>query len=186
MSTRQSHDNREEVFNHENHNHTLGQTQLKNEVSISEDSVLEDPQLPISPTNIRLGPLNKENKKNVQFQTPENDQDQGNSVNRFYDPILITPRHQYSNPSPSSSFQEPIKEPLPNPSLNPKGKYFSGTVENGTGGDFFGYHYMPNSSGEMPVKRKTHQINDSTANSTLPKKEDNPELCFTIKTQGIK
>ena len=73
MSTRQSRDNREEVFNHENHNHTLGQTQLNNEISTSEDSVLEDPQLPISPTNIRLGPLNKENKKNVQFRTPEND-----------------------------------------------------------------------------------------------------------------
>ena len=122
MSSRQSHDNREEVFYHENHNHTLGQTQLNNEVSTSEDSVLEDPQLLISPTNIRLGPLNKENKKNVQFRTPENDRDQGNSVNRFYDPILITPRHQYSNPSLSSSFQEPIKEPLPNSPLNPKGK----------------------------------------------------------------
>ena len=44
-----------------------------NEVSTSESSILEDPQLPISPTNIRLGPLNKENKKNVQFRTPEND-----------------------------------------------------------------------------------------------------------------
>ena len=73
MSTRQSRDNREEAFNHENHNHTLGQTQLNNEVSTSEGSVLEDPQLPITPTNIRLGPLNKENKKNVQYRTPEND-----------------------------------------------------------------------------------------------------------------
>ena len=73
MSVKQSRDNREEAFHHENQNHTLGQTQLNNEVSTSEGSILEDPQLPISPTNIRLGPFNKENKKNVQFQTPEND-----------------------------------------------------------------------------------------------------------------
>ena len=71
MSTRQLCDNREEVFNHKNHHYTPGQTQLNNEVSSSESSILEDPQLPISPTNIRLGPLNKENKKNVQFWTLE-------------------------------------------------------------------------------------------------------------------
>ena len=124
MSTRQLCDNREEVFYQENHNHTLEQTHFNNEVSTSEGSILEDPQLPISPTNIRLGPLNKENKKNVLFQTLENDRDQGNSVNRFYNPILIILRHQYSNPSPNSSFHEPIKEPLPNLPLNPNGKYF--------------------------------------------------------------
>ena len=69
--------------------------------------------------------------------------DQGNSANRVYDPILITLRHEYSNPSLSRSFHEPIKESLPNPPLNPNGRYFSGTVENGKGGDFFGYYYMP-------------------------------------------
>ena len=60
MSTRQLRDNREEAFNHKNHHYTPGQTQLNNEVSTSESSILEDPQLPISPTNIRLGPTNKE------------------------------------------------------------------------------------------------------------------------------
>ena len=69
MSTRQLHDNREEVFNHKTHNYIPGQTQFNNEVSTSESSILEDPQLPISPTNIRLGTPNKENKKNVQFWT---------------------------------------------------------------------------------------------------------------------
>ena len=168
MSTRQLHENREEAFNHKNHHYTPGQTQLNNEVSTSESIILEDPQLPISPTNIRLGPLNKENKKNVQFWTPENSRDQGNSANRVYDPILNTPRHQYSNPSPSRSFHEPIKESLPNPPLNPNGKYFSGTVENGKGGDFFGYYYMPSSNGEVPVRRRTHPINKNTTNSVLP------------------
>ena len=70
MSTRQLSDNREEAFNHKNLHHTHGQTQFNNEVSTSEGSILEDPQLPISPTNIRLGPPNNENKKNVQFWTP--------------------------------------------------------------------------------------------------------------------
>ena len=70
MSTRQSCDNREEAFNHKTHNYTPGHTQFNNEVSTSESSILEDPQLPISPTNIRLGTPNKENKKNVQFWTP--------------------------------------------------------------------------------------------------------------------
>ena len=72
MSTRQSRDNREEAFNYKTHNYTPRQTQFNNEVSTSESSILEDPQLPISPTNIKLGTPNKETKKNVQFWTLEN------------------------------------------------------------------------------------------------------------------
>ena len=174
MSTRQSHDNREEAFNYKTQNYTPGQTQFNNEVSTSESSILEDPQLPISPTNIRLGTPNKENKKNVQFWTPENSRDQGNSANRVYDPILITPRHQYSNPSPSRSFQEPKKESLPNPPLNPNGTYFSGTVENRKGGDFFGYYYTSSHNGEVPVRR-TYPINESTTNPVLPQGIKQPQ-----------
>ena len=175
MSTRQSCDNREEAFNYKTHNYTSGQTPVNNEVSTSESSTLEDPQLPISPTNIKLGAPNKENKKNVQFWTPENSRDQGNSANRVYDPILITPRHQYSNSSQSRSFQEPIKESLPNPPLNPNGTYFSGTVENGKGGDFFGYYYTPGHNGEVPARRRTYIINESTANSVLPQGIKQPQ-----------
>ena len=175
VSTRQSCDNREETFNYKTHNHTPRQTQFNNEVSTSESSTLEDPQLPISPTNIRLRTPNKENKKNVQFWTPENSRDQRNSVNRVYDPILITPRHQYSNPSPSRSFQEPIKESSPNPPLNPNGMYFSGTVENGKGGDFFGYYYMSGQNGEVPVRRRTYPINESTTDPVLPQGLKQPQ-----------
>ena len=53
MSTRQLRDNGEEAFYHKTHNYTPGQTQFNNEVSTSESSILKDPQLPISPTNIR-------------------------------------------------------------------------------------------------------------------------------------
>ena len=167
VSMRQSRDNREEVFNYKTHNYTPRQTQFNNEVSTSESSTLEDPQLPISPTNIRLRTPNKETKKNVQFWTPKNSRDHRNSVNRIYDPILISPRHQYSDPSLSRSFQEPIKESSPNPPLNPNGRYFSGTVENGKGGDFFGYYYASGHNGEVPVKRKTYPINESTTDPVL-------------------
>ena len=168
VSTRQSHNNREEALNYKTHNYTPRQTQFNNEVSTSESSTLEDPQLPISPTNIRLGIPNKETKKNVQFQTPENSRDQRNSVNRVYNPILITPRHQYSNPSSSRSFQEPIKESSPNSPLNPNGMYFSGMVEHGKGGDFFSYYYMSGHNGEVPVRRRIYPINESTTDPVLP------------------
>ena len=123
-STRQLCVKREEAFNHKNNNHILEQIQLNNETSTSEDSVLEDPQLPIPHTNIVLGPPNKENKKNVQFQNPINDRGQGNSANGFYDPILITPRHPYSNSPSGVSSHEPIKDPLPDPPLKSKRKVF--------------------------------------------------------------
>ena len=37
---------------------------------------------------------------------------------------------------------------------------------------------MPSSSGEMPVKRKTHPINESTANSSLPQGERQSRTVF--------
>ena len=175
VSTRQSHDNREEAFNYKTHNYIPRQTQFNNEVSTSESSILEDPQLPISPTNIRFGTPNKETKKNVQLWTPENSRDQRNSINRVYDPILITPRHQYSNPSLSRSFQEPTKESSPNPPLNPNGTYFSGTVENGKSGDFFGYYYTSGHNGEVPVRRITYPINESTTDPVLPQGLKQPQ-----------
>ena len=52
--------------------------------------------------------------------------------------------------------------------MNPNGRYFSGMVENGTGGDFLGYYYMPSSNGEVPVRRRTYPINESTTNPVLP------------------
>ena len=51
-------------------------------------------------------------------------------------------------------------------------------VENGKGGDFFGYYYMSSSSGEMPVKRKTHPINENTTNSALPQGERQSQTVF--------
>ena len=183
-STRQLCVNREEAFNHKNNNHILEQTQLNNETSTSEDSILEDPQLPIPRTNIVLGPLNKENKKNVQFQTLINDQSQGNSVNCFYDPILITPRHPYSNSPSGVLSHEPIKDPLPDPPLNPKGKYFSGTVENGKGSDFFGYYYMSNSGSEMPVRGKTHHTSNSTTQNLFPNQNTRYQEVYPTPLQG--
>ena len=124
VSTRQFRDIREEAFNDKTNNYTPRQTHFTNEASTSESSTLENPQLPISPVNVRLSTPNKEIKKNVQFCTPENSRDQRTSVNRIYDPILITPRHQHNNSSPNTSFQEIRKESSPYPPLNPNGRYF--------------------------------------------------------------
>ena len=41
-------------------------------------------------------------------------------------------------------------------------------VENGKGGDFFGYYYTSSSNGDVPVRRKTHPVNENTTNSVLP------------------
>ena len=123
-------------------------------------------------------------KKNVQFWTPENSRDQRNPVNRIYNPILITPRHQHSDPSLNRSFQEPIKESSPYPPLNPNGRYFSGMVENGKGGDFFGYYYMLGPNGEVPVRRKAYPINESTTDPVLPQGLKHPQI--TLYNQDMR
>ena len=185
VSTRQSHDSREEAFNDKTNNYTPRQTYFTNKAFTSESSTLEDPQLPISPVNVRLGTPNKEIKKNVQFCTPENSRDQRNVVNRIYNPILITPRHQHNNPSPNNrSFQEIIKESSPYPPLNPNGRYFSGTVENGKGGDFFGYYYTSSPNNEVPVRGKIYPINESTTNPVLPQGQSYPQT--TLYNQDMR
>ena len=181
---RQFCDSREEAFNPKINNYTPGQTLFTNEASTSESSTLEDPQLPISPKNTRLGNPNKEIKKNVQFCTPENNPDQRNSVNIIYDPILITPRQQHSNLSLERSFQETIKGLSPYPPLNPKGRYFSGMVENGKGGDFFGYYCMPGPNDDVPVIEKTYFINESTTNPVLPQGQRHPQT--TLYNQDMR
>ena len=41
-------------------------------------------------------------------------------------------------------------------------------VENGKGSDFFGYYYISGHNGEVPVRRKTYPINESTTDPVLP------------------
>ena len=48
-------------------------------------------------------------------------------------------------------------------------------VENGKGGDFFGYYYTPSHNGEVPVRRRTYPINESTANPVLPQGIKQPQ-----------
>ena len=184
VSTRQFHDSREEAFNDKTNNYIPTQTHFTNEASTSESSTLEDPQLPISPVNVRLGTPNKEIKKNGQFCTPENIRDQRNSVNRIYNPILITPRHRHNNPSPNISFQEIRKESSPYPPLNPNGRYFSGTVENGKGGDFFGYYYTLSPNNEVPVRGKTYPLKENTTNLVLSQGQSYPQT--TLYNQDMK
>ena len=72
VTMRQFRDGRVEAFNDKTNNYTPTQTHFTNEASTSESGTLEDPQLPISPVNVRLDTPNKEIKRNVQFHTPEN------------------------------------------------------------------------------------------------------------------
>ena len=53
VSMRQSRDSREKAFKYKTNNYTPRQTHFTDEASTSESSTLEDPQLPISPINIR-------------------------------------------------------------------------------------------------------------------------------------
>ena len=88
-----------------------------------------------------------ENKKSVQFKSPQKDQDQNNTLYHnsvVHDPIFITPRHPYTN----SLGDDPIKpnrrhRPEPPTPVDPKAKSFLGTVDEGQGGDFFGYYFTP-------------------------------------------
>ena len=175
VSMRQFRDGREEAFNDNTNKYTPTQTQLTNETSTSESCTLKDPQLPLSPVNVRLSTPNKEIKRNVQFHTPENDRDQRNSVKRIYDPILITPRHQNNNPSPNISSQEIRKEPPPYPPLNPNGRYFSGMVENGKGGDFFGYYYTSSPKNEVPESGKPYPFKEGITSPTLSQTQNYPQ-----------
>ena len=92
-------------------------------------------------------PSEYENKKSVQFKSPQKGQDQNNTLYHnsvVHDPILITPRHPYTN----SLGDDPIgpnrrHRPEPPVPVDPKAKYFLGTVDEGRGGDFFGYYFTP-------------------------------------------
>ena len=82
-------------------------------------------------------------KKSVHFRDSADGQDR-NYHPKGYNPILITPRPSY----PESSVNDPDRPKgiiSPKPWLDGKGKYFSGTVENGQGGDFYGYYFSPTS-----------------------------------------
>ena len=48
-------------------------------------------------------------------------------------------------------------------------------VENGKGGDFFRYYYTSGHNGEVPVRRRTYPINESTANPVLPQGLKQPQ-----------
>ena len=104
-------------------------------------------------------PLKYERKKNVQFKNLESDP--GHSVNaggkRVYDPILITPSHLYDT-SLHNGPLNPDKDPSPAYHLDPRGRYFAGTVEDGRGGDFCGYYFAPVQSLTLnpPEKKKIH------------------------------
>ena len=84
------------------------------------------------------------NKRNVHFwdqeeYTPRSHKQKG------HDPILITPCHPPTEPTRDSIDRSDPYQNIPSmgESTKPGGKYFSGTVENGQGGNFHGYYFYP-------------------------------------------
>ena len=149
--------NKEDSFNQESHKCPFKQTQhFHNGMFTPDNTSIAEEQLP--PKTVSLGPNGNEHKRSVQFRNPENGQGQNNPPNHktgIYDPILITPRHLHTN-SPLVEPREPERNILLPPPSDPRGKYFSGTVEDGKGGDFFGYYFTANHGSGIATKRKMH------------------------------
>ena len=106
----------------------------------------------LSPHYVETTPNSKGNKKSIQFRNPKSDPGY-NYNSRVYNPILITPRHPYTE-SPVNEPERPkrISSPPEDPP-DSRGRYFSGTVENGQGGDFYGYYFASRASIDLAVKR---------------------------------
>ena len=97
----------------------------------------------------------KGNKKGVQFRNPESDLGYNYSP-RVYNPILITPRHPYTKtPVIESERPKRVSSPSEDPS-DSRGRYFSGTMENGQGRDFYGFYFSPRASIDPAIKRTLH------------------------------
>ena len=83
--------------------------------------------------------INDNKRKNVQF-LDERETQYNNHKQEGYNPILITPRPPHMNSTWESAEME-HSDGTNRPQFN---LYFSGTVENGRGGDFHGYYFYPN------------------------------------------
>ena len=106
-------------------------------------------------------------KKNVQFRDQE-DYPTRHFRQEGREPILITPHHPFVDSSIGNSGKGNPYTNLP-PTIsgpdNPEGKYFSGTVENGRGGDFHGYYFYP---ADIPVGPRETPTTDNIRPTSTP------------------
>ena len=110
-------------------------------------------------------------KKSVHFKDSMDRQGRSYDL-KGYDPILITPRPSYPEYSGNGP-DRPKGTISPKPWLDGEGRYFSGTVENGLGGDFHGYYFAPTppsnpTAKEHCVTTSTPHINDNYSDKSLP------------------
>ena len=98
---------------------------------------------------------NDTHKKNVQFRDLI-DHPTFYPEQKGHNPILITPRHPYLDPSLSDSRKRDSNSSERYDPLDNRGKYFSGTVENGQGGDFCGYYFYPMNQSGPTMKNNVH------------------------------
>ena len=79
--------------------------------------------------------------RNVHFRDPEGEVGRKQYIG-VHKPILITPRHLEHESSRGES-EGPKRINSPDSPSDPNGRYFSGTVEHGKGGNFYGYYFTP-------------------------------------------
>ena len=120
----------------------------------------------VAPRGENITSAENTHKKNVQFR------DQDDYPTRHYrqeghDPILITPHHPFVDPSFENSGKGNPYANLPPTSGadNPEGRYFSGTVENGRGGDFHGYYFYPSG---IPIDPRELPTTDNIRSTSTP------------------
>ena len=107
-----------------------------------------------------------------------------------HDPILITPRHPENESSRSDSEIPKRMNSLDSP-FDPNGWYFSGTVEHGKGGNFYGYYFTPSRTTYPKTQRRfyssTPHLERSFGDRPVPHRyvgSMTPRRLFST-TQGI-
>ena len=90
--------------------------------------------------------------RNVHFRNLEGEVDRKQYLG-VHDPILITPRHP-ENESSRSESEIPKRMNSPDSPSDPNGRYFSGTVEQGKGGNFYGYYFTPSPTAYPKTQRR--------------------------------
>ena len=106
----------------------------------------------LSPPRVGTPLSGKYHQRNVHFRDPEGEVDRKHYT-RVHDPIFITPRHP-ENESLKSKSEIPRRTNSPDGSPDPNGRYFSGTVEHGKGGNFYGYYFTLSQMTDPKIQRR--------------------------------
>ena len=118
---------------------------------------------PVASHGESLTSVDNTHKKNVQFRDQE-DYPTRHFRQEGREPILITPHHPSLENSGKGNPYTNLPPTISGPD-NPEGKYFSGTVENGRGGDFHGYYFYPS---DIPIGPREPPTTDNIRPTSTP------------------